>query len=89
MVERTAKSQKMAEPHAQAWNARARAALGVRRGTGTRGDTAGAGRERDCGRAQDSGWVGACASRGGWVGRSAHRLVRPLGPGDGRMDPSP
>jgi hypothetical protein len=25
----------------------------------------------------------------GSVGRPAHRLVRPLGPGDGPMDPSP
>jgi hypothetical protein len=29
------------------------------------------------------------ASQGGWVSRSAHRLVRPLSPGDGPMDPSP
>jgi hypothetical protein len=75
--------------------------LGVRRGTGTRGDTAGVGRGRDRGRARgrqggahvggmrerDSGRVGARASRGGWVCRSAHRLVRPLGPGHGPIDP--
>jgi hypothetical protein len=50
MTERVAKSRKMAEPHAQ--NVRARVALGVRRGTGTCGDTARAGRERDNGRAR-------------------------------------
>jgi hypothetical protein len=52
MSEHAAKSQKMAEPDAQARNARARAALGVRCGTRTRGDTEGVGRERDRGRAQ-------------------------------------
>jgi hypothetical protein len=46
----------------------------VRCGIETRGDTIGA---------------GARVSRGGWVGRSTRQLVRPLGPGDGPMDPSP
>jgi hypothetical protein len=50
---------------------------------GTMGERVGGGRGRDSGRA------GAHVSRGGWVSRSAHRLVRPLGPGDGPMDPSP
>jgi hypothetical protein len=35
------------------------------------------------------GWVGAHVSQCGWVCRPARRLVRPLGPGDGPMDPSP
>jgi hypothetical protein len=76
MAERVTKSQKMAEPHAQAC-----AALGVRHGTETCGDTAGVEHEWDRGHAQEAG-------RGGWVGRPAHRLVQPLGPGDGPMDPS-
>jgi hypothetical protein len=73
------------------------------RSRGTRGDTAGAGHERDHGRVRargggaheggrsgrDSGRAGGRASQGGWVGRSARRFVRPLGPGDGPIDPSP
>jgi hypothetical protein len=62
-----------------------------------RGDTAGAGHEQDCWRAREAGWgprgrqarAGARASWGGWVDRPSHRLVRPLGPGNGAMDPSP
>jgi hypothetical protein len=50
MAERVIKSQKMAEPHAQA-----RAALGVRHGTETCGDTAGVEHEWDRGRAQEAG----------------------------------
>jgi hypothetical protein len=67
------------------------------------GDTVGEGHEWDHGRVRgrrggahvgggrgrDSGRAGAHVSQGGWVSRSAHRLVRPLGPGDGPMDPSP
>jgi hypothetical protein len=107
MVERVAKSRKMAELHTHARDTRARAAPGMRCGTGirgdttregrvatqwggTHGDTTGRGEAHPGGRCgQDSGWAGGRASRGGWVGRSAHRLVRPLGPGDGPMDPSP
>jgi hypothetical protein len=33
-------------------------------------------------RRRDSRQAGARVGRGGWVGRPAHRLVRPLGPGD-------
>jgi hypothetical protein len=40
-------------------------------------------------RERDSGRAGARASQGGWVGRAAHWLVRPLGLGDGPMNPSP
>jgi hypothetical protein len=87
------KSRKMTEPHAQAWKARACAVLGVRRGTRTCGDTAGVGNERDHRRAWEAGQSlsgrQARVSRGGWVGRPTRRLVRPLGPGDGPMDPSP
>jgi hypothetical protein len=55
----------------------------------TTGARAGGGARTGGRRWRDSGRVGAHASRGGWVGRPARRLVRPLGPGDGRMDPSP
>jgi hypothetical protein len=66
MAKRVAKSQKMAEPHAQAWNARARAVLGVRRGIRTCGNTVGAGRERDRGHARGRrGGARAGASQGG------------------------
>jgi hypothetical protein len=40
-------------------------------------------------RGWDLGRVGTRVSQGGWVGRPSRRLVRPLGPGDGPMDPSP
>jgi hypothetical protein len=42
MAEHAAKSRKMAEPHAQVRDLRARAVPGLRRRTGMRGDTVGA-----------------------------------------------
>jgi hypothetical protein len=68
------KSQKMVEPHAQARNARVRVALGVRRRTGTRGDTVRVGRERGHrrtrgrrGRAGPMWEAGAGETQGGWA----------------------
>jgi hypothetical protein len=96
MTERVIKSQKMVEPHMQAQNVRAHATLAVRRKSGTHD---GAGHERNHKRAREAG-QGPCgrqarkglqadgrASRGGWVSRQTHRLVRPLGLGDEPIDP--
>jgi hypothetical protein len=86
----------MAEPHAQARNARACVTrdqdawryCGGETRTGPRARTWEAGRGRAGGR-QDSRRADARVSRGGWVGRPARRLVRPIGLGDGSMDLSP
>jgi hypothetical protein len=43
-------------------------------------------REAGTGRTQ-GGRAGV--SQGDWVDRLAHKLIRPLDPGDGPMDPSP
>jgi hypothetical protein len=64
------------------------AILRGRDANGTSGACAGggAGPVREVGTGETQG---ACASQGGWVGRLACRLVRPLCSGDGIMDPSP
>jgi hypothetical protein len=69
MAERAAKSWKNSWATCAGVERVSTRALFMRRGTGTCGDTAGAGCERDRGRARDSGRVGVHASRGGWVGQ--------------------
>jgi hypothetical protein len=73
------KSRKMVEPHAQAWNARVRAALGMRCRTGTRGDTVGVGREWEWGphgrQVQVGLGAGGRACESGWLGQSADSPV--------------
>jgi hypothetical protein len=51
--------------------------------------TAGVGRTWEAGGAHAGLTAGKLVRRGGWLYRPAHWLIRPLGPGDGPMTPSP